>query len=754
MRFKERKMAKKYIPRTLAYALIFALLALTEKKTGLHGLSLAFCVALVFCRENLLLSVVPYVAACSLVHFDLIYAAAVSCGAVCVLVYALIRYKSGKKYRIWANAIVIAVSQIPFFFLFADTTAELVKAAVSLPVSALFHYVAVAAAYPVLVRGARYERSEREKIFAAIFVIPLAAGLAVFDIYGVNFMYFAVTLGCLLLAPFDTASALSFAVGAGAGASIITGNAFGLCTAAAIGGAVSALRNANKYLCGVGAIGAYIACLYLFADGITLQNTIPVAVACLAVFIPDRVYYRAKGCRQSYFGKFALRTLANRDREEVGAKLKSIAVAFRRMQGLLESDDAPVPTSCDLADDLCETCCADCGKLASCREKMGGGNKCFSGLAATGMEKGKVNLLDVDPKLGASCIRLPKVINTANAFLREYTASRERRSGVEQGRDMVIGNLGGTAELLDELAASVSEGFGFDVEGEKRVTDELACANIIAGDAAIYGDGDKITLTVRECDEKKPELKKIVSNAAGTGMYVAERSQGVNGTVNLVFRPTPAFGVLYGEKSVSAENECGDARQAVRVAPDKLMFVLSDGMGTGEEAHKTGASTIGLIETFYRAGFGHRTIFGCVAKLLALRTKETFSALDVAVMDTQTGEIDFIKQGGRESYIVTERGVEVIEGGSLPMGIIGESEPIIVRKKLRHNDLAVLLSDGVADRLNATDVTEIIGSLNTLNPQIIAEKIVENAIKKQDGHKDDMTAMTLRIVANSTCKNL
>lgn len=742
-------MAKKYTLRTICYLAIYALLALTEKKTGLHGLCLAFCVALVFCRENLLLAVVPYVASCALVHFDLVYSAVAAGGAASVLLYALIRYKSGKKYRIWANVLVIAVSQVPIFFLFADTTEQLVKAAVSLPVSALFHYVAIAAAYPVLVRGARYEKSEREKIFAAVFVIPLAAGLAVFEVYGVGFLYFAVVVGCLLLAPFDTASALGFAVGAGAGASLITGDAFGLCAAAAIGGAVCALRNANKYVCGIAAIGTYIACLYLFSSGITLKNVLPVAAACLAVFIPDKVFYRAKGCRQSYHGKFALRTLANRDREEVGAKLRSVAAAFRRMETLLESDDAPAPTATDFAEALSATCCAECGKLAVCREKAGGGGRCFAGLAATGMEKGKVNLLDVDPDLGAICVRLPRVINTANAFLREYTVARERRSGAEQGRDMVTGNLLGTAELLEELAASVSKGFGFDVEGEKRVTDELACANIIAGDTAIYGNGDKITLTVRECDEKKPELKKIVSSAAGTGMYVAERSQGVNGTVNLVFRPTPAFGVLYGEKSVSAENECGDARQAVRVAPDKLMFVLSDGMGTGEEAHKTGVGTIGLIETFYRAGFGHKTIFNCVSRLLALRTKETFSALDVAVMDTQTGEIDFIKQGGRESYVVTERGVEVIEGGSLPMGIIGESEPIIVRRKLRHNDLAVLISDGVADRLNETDITEIIGSLNTLNPQIIAEKIVENALRKQDGRKDDMTAMTLRVVDNA-----
>ena len=181
---------------------------------------------------------------------------------------------------------------------------------------------------------------------------------------------------------------------------------------------------------------------------------------------------------------------------------------------------------------------------------------------------------------------------------------------------------------------------------------------------------------------------------------------------------------------------------------DKLLFVLSDGMGTGEKAHETGADTIALVETFYRAGFSHSAIFSCVAKLLAMRTEETFSALDVAVMDTRTGEFDFIKQGGRESYVFSKRGVERIEGGALPMGIVGESEPITVRRRTENGDLIVLLSDGVADRLSESDLTEIVGSLQTLNPQVIAEKIVENALKKTDAHADDLTAMVIRVVKN------
>lgn len=740
-------MKRKDLLKLPLYLVLYALLAFCEKKTGLHGLALANCVALVFCRENLLLALFPYALATALVHFDLYYAAVVAAGTFCVFVYAFIAYKTKKKYRIWANAIVITVAQTPVFFLFGGTTELLVKAAISPLVACVYHYVALAAEYPVLVRGAKYNLTDREKAFAAIFIVPFGAALAAFNPFGVGFFYFSVIAGALIISAIGGVSALGYAVAMGIGGAAMSQDPFPLAVCSAIGGAICVFGETSKYASGIGAAAAYFACAYFFGGEITVKTAVPAAVACLVAFVPGKAFARARAYRQSYYGRFALRTLANRDREEVGRKLTGVATAFRRMQGILEVESEVVPKPSDLAQALFVECCADCGKRAICREKLGDGGKRFFALSTAGMRSGRAVLTDVDEKLGANCVRLPRAIATTNAFLRELGAARERRSGEALGREMVTENLGGTADLLEELAATVGKGFGFDVEREKRITDELACSDVIAGDAAIYDD-ERITLTVRECDEKKPELRKIVSDAAGTDMYVSERSVGVNGAVNLVFRPTPCYGVLYGEKSISAERECGDAKQAVRVAPDKLMFVLSDGMGTGEDAKKSGVAAISLIETFYRAGFEHKTIFGCVSRLLALRSKETFSALDVAVMDTRTGEIDFIKQGGRESYVVTGNGISVIEGGALPMGIIEESEPIIVRKKLNGGDMAVLISDGVADRLNATDMAEIIGGLRTLNPQILAEKIVENAAKRKDEHPDDMTAMVLRVVKN------
>ena len=177
------------------------------------------------------------------------------------------------------------------------------------------------------------------------------------------------------------------------------------------------------------------------------------------------------------------------------------------------------------------------------------------------------------------------------------------------------------------------------------------------------------------------------------------------------------------------------------------MFVLSDGMGTGTQAEKTAETAAHLIESFYKAGFDHKTVFGCASRLLSLRKNEDFSALDIMVADTRNGEFDFIKQGGRESYIISDGAMETIDGGTLPLGIIEDAEPLVVHKKLKGGDFIIMISDGVADRLSYADMTELLAHVKSLNPQIIADAITFEA-HNRPGKADDMTAIVVRVVRN------
>ncbi|MBO5434991.1 SpoIIE family protein phosphatase, partial [bacterium] len=98
-------------------------------------------------------------------------------------------------------------------------------------------------------------------------------------------------------------------------------------------------------------------------------------------------------------------------------------------------------------------------------------------------------------------------------------------------------------------------------------------------------------------------------------------------------------------------------------------------MGSGEYARRISESTISLLESFYRAKMPPETILKTVNKLLTFNKEESFACVDIAVIDLDTGEADIVKIGSPLGFILTGSTVKVLEGGSLPLGILDSLHP-------------------------------------------------------------------------------
>lgn len=87
--------------------------------------------------------------------------------------------------------------------------------------------------------------------------------------------------------------------------------------------------------------------------------------------------------------------------------------------------------------------------------------------------------------------------------------------------------------------------------------------------------------------------------------------------------------------------------------------------------------------------------------------------------------------------------IEIIESRALPMGIIEDACPTVERKVLFNGDLLIMVSDGVTDALGREGMLELISSAKTVNPQTLADLIIESAVKR--GAEDDVTALCVRV---------
>jgi len=744
-------MWKKIVVKVFAYAIVFLLLNLCEKATGIRGIASGFLFALLYCRENMIIALPLFLGSAMTITPDLTYLICVAAPVLVAVVDYIIHIKLKKMYTILEISLLTLISQVPLFVFYTSSVVGLVYTLIGVGAAVISNYVSIIMLYPILIRGFRYRLSNREVMAFCIMLCALCAGMGTLKPFNVSAFFAVIPFLLLFIKGFDSSKVLLAALSAAAGGAIPQADTTVFALTAIMGLACMAMYAFNKYISAVILPFVFVASHYFIAGDISLYTAVPVAAGCfISIFVPNSFYKLANSYRQSYQDRFALRTVVNRDRENIAWKLNNIAKAFSDMKAILQNENDGALDASRIIEDICIGMCENCRHKEVCRAKMGSPYNSVAKLVASALDNGKATLLDATVSLGDNCVLLPRLIAATNDKVARYKTALYKKDGMEQGKQMIITQMGGVANLIEKLADSVNTGFTYDTKLETRLIDELGYRNIVASDVVVYGKNknvEEVTLLVRERDAEKAGLAMIVSRVMKREMEVSKKARDVNGLVGITLNPSPRYKALFGECSVGKDNRNGDTRQAVKISRDKIMFILSDGMGSGHNAYTTANEIIMLIENFYKAGFDHNTILSTIGKLLALRSKEDFSALDIAIIDTQTGDVDFIKQGGRESYIYDGVLIETVEGGSLPIGIIEEAEPQIETRALKTGQILIMSSDGVAEHVGKEQMAELLAGIGTYNPQHIAEQVVENAKRIGGEEKDDMTCMVIRLAA-------
>ena len=96
-----------------------------------------------------------------------------------------------------------------------------------------------------------------------------------------------------------------------------------------------------------------------------------------------------------------------------------------------------------------------------------------------------------------------------------------------------------------------------------------------------------------------------------------------------------------------------------------------------------------------------------------------------------------------------------MEANNLPIGIIPEFEVDVVNEQLMAEDIVIMMSDGIYDGPKFIENKDIwlkrkIREIETDDPQAIADLILEEVIRANDGRiDDDMTVFVAKIKHNT-----
>lgn len=372
----------------------------------------------------------------------------------------------------------------------------------------------------------------------------------------------------------------------------------------------------------------------------------------------------------------------------------------------------------------------------------------------------------ISPDVEKRCARLKELAITVNCLFDTYKQAQVWQRKLTEGRDILAGQLEGIGTIMQNLANEVKIDIRMREDIEVILKSELAKAGYNIMGLSVVGDcNDKMEVTIScpscggrmECvNGINPLVSRILSqplSVLNTNYCTQKTGEQV---CEFKLLPSRAYNVELGFAGIAKDCSLvsGDSYSTFDLKDGKFGLILSDGMGVGPKAAVESKATIKLLEKLLETGFDKNLAVKTVNSILVLGSPdETFATVDLAVMDLMSGVVDFIKIGSAPSFI--KRGVQVsmIRANSLPIGILNNIEVDAIQQSIGHDDVLVMISDGMLGSAydegeSETWVLDALQNTVTTDPQNIADMLLNKAMARSGGVvNDDITVIVARVVS-------
>jgi len=474
----------------------------------------------------------------------------------------------------------------------------------------------------------------------------------------------------------------------------------------------------------------------------------------LYCFFPTKILKDFKEKLYSFREKQLARESINRNRTLTSNKLYDLASVFAEMGtafNTFRNNDISVNSEkSHIKKEVLDNVCKKCEYYDACMKNGNINDEQLDNFINIGLAKGKVSLIDMPNKLSL-CNHPNNIIYSVNKLLADFRNIKIEKMNTDSLRGLFASQSFGVSEILKSLALETGTILKYQSRLERSLSEVLFQNGFKVSELLIYGEGESITISIIIVgkDISVNLLEKTISKVLNLDMKIYESSLITDDKYYFKLKKTVEFDAIFGVagKVKDGSTKSGDTYSVTRIYGDKILIAISDGMGTGEKANEISSASLSLIESFYKAGLSGDLILTTVNKLLAINTEETFTALDISVVDLKTCTADFIKYGSPYGFIIGKLGIRIISSSTLPLGIIDELKPSICHTHLEEDDMLLFISDGVADAFgSSSEIVDYLKGVNALNPQTLVDDLLKKAKDNSlDKHSDDMTAVAVRI---------
>lgn len=347
-----------------------------------------------------------------------------------------------------------------------------------------------------------------------------------------------------------------------------------------------------------------------------------------------------------------------------------------------------------------------------------------------------------------------RISDLANAFKRiDYS--------IAYSTDASIG-FKDVGNLIEDFTTKLEHTVPLKKTLEAKIIDELKIYNVeVKSLLLIKDEKDKLEVYITSRVKRgrlitADLVRKIIEENIGLKFILNDESRNLVGRNYEVIcmHQRPDFKCLTAIRRLSKyeDHVSGDNYLIDELKDGQKLVIIADGMGNGERASRDSLSLIESLEDLLSAGFDKEMSIKIVNSFLANRNHgETFTTLDMLLVDLYTGHARLYKQGAATTYVKRGEWLEEIKSTSLPVGIVDGAVCESCTKKLFEGDLVIMISDGLLESIivenNDDFMRDLLMTIEYDDPNDIADEIIET-VKAQSGNrlKDDATVIVSKLV--------
>lgn len=372
--------------------------------------------------------------------------------------------------------------------------------------------------------------------------------------------------------------------------------------------------------------------------------------------------------------------------------------------------------------------------------------------------KGKIN-----KSLKANCVKSNTLIKSCEEFYNTTTVNEVLKERMGEGRQLIAENIAGISQAMDDVIKEFTRDVDNCYELDKVLKKALSRKNIAYKNIYSYTDKKgrlKIKMLMENCYGENicgKAILPILKEVLRVPFSISDEGCRINPETNecsVVIEESPKYNMLSYVASIPKDGEkfSGDSFNFGKNKNGIYVIALSDGMGSGPDAGLESSVAIDIIDEFIERGYDEEIAIKAINSIMNMKFSEDekFTTLDMSMVDLYSGELSVIKAGAVATFIKRYEDIQVISDNSLPFGAVEEIEYKKNKKKLKHGDIVITISDGIldVDKNNIGDYSWLRTYLEkaTTNPEQLSRDILDKAKKLSDGKvMDDMTVVVSKL---------